>query len=79
LVSGAFVYRVFSAGMRLLRPKYHLTLLQIGRAKPADASLFDDVRILDTRYGVPEMQGLMANDFQLIYYPDVAWGMNRCI
>jgi hypothetical protein len=68
------IYRVLSAGVAALRPKYHLTLFHIDTANPVDASMFDEVRVLPTLHGVPDLAPLSRNDFYVIYYPEIGMG-----
>lgn len=65
------VYRTFHDFVRALKPAYHLTFLNLGNHTPAEASLFDEIRIIPSSNGVPNPSSLLHNDFQLLYFPDI--------
>jgi hypothetical protein len=69
--AGHSVYRNYYHLVKALREKYHLTFCQLGRAVPAETSLFDEVRVLDSPDDLSDVAALARNDFQVIYYPDV--------
>jgi len=65
------VYRNYYAYVKALKEKYRLTFFQVGRHYEAEASLFDEVRVIDLINGLPDMSGFQENDFQVIYYPEI--------
>lgn len=65
------IYRTTFDFVQALKGHYHLTLCNLGGHFPAEASLFDEVRVLPSRGGVPDPGSLLDNDFALLFYPDV--------
>jgi predicted O-linked N-acetylglucosamine transferase (SPINDLY family) len=61
-------YRICRGYISSLRPKYHVTLFNLGGTP--DVADFDDVRILTAHLGLPDIRPLKGNDFQALIYPD---------
>ena len=66
------VYRNYFAYVKELKRAFHLTFFHVERERNnLDVSLFDDVQRLEWKEGVLQIDPLLSNDFQLVYFPDV--------
>jgi hypothetical protein len=66
------VYRNYAAYVKELHDAYHLTLVHVlTPSEKLDASMFDEVHRLETRDGMVFLDGSLAKDFQVAYFPDV--------
>ena len=66
------VYRNYAEFVRQLQGFYHLTLIHVLTAREElDVGMFDEVKRLEIRAEKLDVEWLLENRFQLIYYPDV--------
>ena len=66
------VYRTLSGYVRALKPDFHLTFFySLGDISKLDVSMFDEVHRLPFKDNVLNVDKLLTNDFQVVYFPDV--------
>jgi hypothetical protein len=65
------VYRNYSQFIAALRPKYHVTFIQLGRYSEQFTEGFDEVRVLESNRGIVDPKQILQNDFQAMVYPDI--------
>jgi hypothetical protein len=66
------VYRNYAAFVKELKKKFHLTFFHsLARKESLDTSMFDEVHQLPFTNNVLNVDRLLTNDFQAIYYPDI--------
>lgn len=66
------VYKILRHFVHALKPRYHLTLLELGeKVESVDRSIFDQVLNLSGMDGSLDVHAIVKNDFQLAFFPDV--------